>query len=145
MKIILDKQLHESNLKNAEYYAKSGTALFLLGKNKEGICDKAIYLLKTEGCDLNPYASSSTITSAYLELYKQDSEPAGFIRLAGYPEFKHFTNSGKPYLGWRSFFLYSNNSNRMRTIVVNYISTKHVAVYQVDDHYKDTEIKLEIK
>jgi hypothetical protein len=144
MKIILDKGLHEANLKSAEYFAQRGTALFLLGKNKEGICDKAIKLIGSGGCHVNPRIHSSTITNAYLELYKQNSEPVGFIRLVGDPEIKHFINYKEPYIGWRTFFLLDSNYLRMRTIVVNYISTKHVDAYQVDNSAIN-KIELEIK
>ena len=76
--IKLKKELHKELLHYSHF---SETALYLIGKDKEGVCTKAEELSTSGGCAYTPGAAKQAIISGYINLVKLGLIPIAFARV----------------------------------------------------------------
>jgi hypothetical protein len=142
MKITIDKKLHESMLILAT--VNNGPAkLYLLGKNKENICDKVILLKISGGCHTNPAIPYDNLIKAYIDMHKDgDYVAAGFIRIASGVEIGYARGNNRIYTEW--YRLIYSHSYQNKIVAINYVGNKAVA-YNFHRKSGIQEIELEIK
>jgi hypothetical protein len=93
--MIISKELNQQFKELAKNNTEE-TKLFLLGKNKSGICVEALQLKQGGGCMYMPRIPIRNITKAYLKLIKNNLKPIALVRIAHLPVINWSTGD---YLG----------------------------------------------
>jgi hypothetical protein len=145
MTVKITEDLHNKlldSLNKLNKFGKTGSLIYLLGKDIDNICvdfvllegcDKYVRNVHGDliGCGYVPYMPVSTVTNGYLELAKKDLQLGAFVNVAIHEKFWESDYSGKgpeqlpyvPFINYSIFYtfprgIYSDKQGKYKDIKI---------------------------